>query len=390
MNTFWGSETEAVTELSSEFATGAAQLAAVVTAAARTVHAAAWFGPDAADHRRRTAEVVDTVIRLVEKLRKLGELLEQEAGEQDVCSQPETGPGSVGDPLGVRAAPPWVPYPSVGVPTLQGSDDMDWGPLIGGPLMDPDPPRRLDDLPDMEELRPLIAGPFMAPDPWRTIPAPRPLPEGEEFSLDPEVLAEAQGDRKLGLGSIPIVGAVQTVMGVHSGMGQIYDRAEQNLEESGLGALAPVASLLRIPHTVSGPLLGSDSVAGQTISGIDHGLANVMQTSEEISSAIGDGDLAGVMRAGERGMYRHAGAMTDILTATPMPAFSRTASELIGTGADLVESVSPEAAAPLRATEQFTLEFGQAWQHGVDEITDPERYYDLRREYFPAPWDPRG
>lgn len=388
MNTFWGSETEAVTELSAEFATSAGQLEAVITATARAVHAAAWFGPDAVDHRRRTDEVVDTVIRLAEKLRKLGTLLEQEATEQDVCSQPETAPGLAGDPLGVRMAPPWVPDPAVGFPPLRGKGDMEWGPMIGGPFMHPDPPSLVDHLPDLEELWPMIGGPFMRQDP-SPLPSTRPLPEGEEFALDPETLAEAQLDRKLGLGAIPVVGAVQTLMGVHSGMGKVFDRTEQNLEEVGLGAFTPAVSVMRLPHTLSSAILGSDSVPGQVISGIDQGLANVMQTSEEVSSAIGDGDLAGVVRAGERGMYRHAGAMADIFAATPVPALSRTASEVIGTGADLVEPLSPEAAAPLRAAEQASLEFGQAWQHGVDEITDPERYYDLRRQYLPTPWDPQ-
>lgn len=393
MNTFWGSETVALTELSAEFSTDAAQLGAVITAVARTVHATAWFGPDAEDHRRCTDEVVDTVIRLVEKLRERGRQLEGEAAEQDVCSQPDTAPGVAGDPLGVRATPPWVPDPAVGLPPLQGKGGMEWGPMIGGPFMHPDPQRladRLPRLPDLDELWPMIGGPFMRPDPLRTIPAPAPLPKGEEFALDPEILAEAQLDRKLGLGAIPFVGAAQTVMGVHSGMGQIFDRTEQNLEEIGHGALTPAVSVVRVPHTVAGAVLGSDSVPGQVISGIDQGLANVMQTSEEVSSAIGDGDLAGIVRAGERGMYRHAGAMADILAATPVPAMSRTASELIGTGADLVEPVNPGAAAPLRAMEQSTLEYGQQWQRGLDGITDPERYYDLRREYLPAPWDPQG
>lgn len=390
MNTFWGSDTVALTELSAEFSTDAAQLGAVITAAARTVHATAWFGPDAEDHRRSTDEAVDTVIRLVEKLRELGELLEGEASEQDVCSRPDTAQGPAGDPLGVRATPPWIPDPAVGLPPLQGSGDTGWGPMIGGPLMHPDPQRLVDGLPDLDELWPMIGGPFMRQDPLRPIPAPHPLPEGEEFALDPEILAEAQLDRKLALGAIPVVGTAQTLMGVHSGMGKIFDRAEQNLEETGLGAFAPTVSVMRIPHTISGPVLGSDSVPGQVISGIDQGIANVMQTSEEVSSAIGDGDLAGIVRASERGMYRHAGAMADILTATPVPAMSRTASELIGTGADLVESVNPEAAAPLRAMEQSTLEFGQQWQLGLDGITDPERYYDLRREYLPTPWDPQG
>lgn len=393
MNTFWGSETESVTALSAEFATGAARLGAVITAAARTVHATAWFGPDAEDHRRRTDEVVDTVTRLIETLRKLGELLEEEAAEQEVCSQPETAPGTADDPLGVRATPPWIPDPAVGLPPPRGTDGTEWGPMIGGPFMHPDPQGlvdRLPRLPDLDELWPMIGGPFMRPDPLRTVPAPHPLPEGEEFALDPEILAEAQADRKLGLGAIPVAGTVQTMMGVHGGMGQIFDRTEQNLEESGLGVLAPAVSMVRIPHTVSGAVLGSDSVPGQVISGIDDGIANVMQTSEEVSSAIGDGDLAGIARAGERGMYRHAGAMADILTATSVPALSRTASELIGTGADLAEPVSPEAAAPLRAMEQSTLELGQKWQNAVDGFTDAERYYDLRRKYLPTPWDPQG
>lgn len=355
------------------------------------MHAVEWFGPDAEDHRRRTEEMVEVVIGLVEKIRELGELLGEEAEEQEFCSRSETAPAPEGDPLGIRATPPWVPGDDEPVPSLSGPGRGGWGPMIGGPFAAKDPfalADRLPQLPDLGDLGPWIGGPLIAEDPLRAIPAPRPLPEGEEFSLDPEILAEAGQDRRLALGAIPVAGQVQTLMGVHAGTEGFLDRAEQNLEESGLGVLTPALSAARVPHTVGGAILGEKSVLGQTIDGIDDGIANLMQTSEEVSTAIGDGDVAGAIRAGERGIYRHTGAVADIVTATPVPALGETASELIGLGADAAEVINPEAAAPLREAEQIVRDAGLSWEQGVDRLTDAEGYYDLRRKYLTTPWDP--
>lgn len=364
MNTFWGCETEHLTELSTVFDTRADRLRALIQQILLCARTVEWIGPDADEHRRCAEDLAETVIILIEKLRKLGELLGREAQEQDLCSQPEGATGVGEDPLGVRAAPPWVQDGVDRLPSLQGSR---W-----------------------EDLQPWIAGPFMAEDPpWAVHPS-QPLPAGEDFSLDPELLAEAEGQRELALGAVPGVGAAQTMMSAHEGIGDAFDRAELTLEENGYGAFVPAVSLARLPHDVSGAVLGEHSVLDQTFSAIDRGVANVTQTSEEVLAAAGDGDAAGALRAVERGAYRQVGVSADILTVSPVPAAADTASDLIGTGADLVEPFDAGSAEALRTAEQSVREVGLGWERGQEQLTDPEVYYDLRRRYLPTPWDPRA
>jgi hypothetical protein len=390
MNTFWGCETEALTELSTVFGTRAARLRALIETTAGTVHATTWRGPDAEDHRRRTDEMVEVVLRLVERLRRLGELLGEEAEEQETCSRPRSASTPAGDPLGVRATPPWVPDPGWGLPPLGGPSQPPLGPMIGGPLMAKDPTAIADALPDLDDVGPWIGGPFMAPDPGRTLPAPRPVPEDEDFALDPGSLSTAEDVRTSLLGGVPVVGTVQTIAGFHEQAGHLYDGAEQMLQDSGLGAFAPLVDVARIPHTVSGAVLGEDSTFGQLTSGLDRGIANTIQTTGEVAAAIGDGDLAGAAGAAERGLYRQAGVTADVLTAGPFTAVTGTASELLGTGADLVEPVSPEAAAPLHEAARAARDVGEGYQGILDDLTDAERYYDARRAYVPLPWDQRA
>ncbi|MDN5898907.1 MAG: hypothetical protein L0H74_02440 [Brachybacterium sp.] len=393
MNTFWGCETERLTELSTVFDTRAVQLRALILQARLGVHAVDWIGPDAEEHRRCAEDLVETVITLIERLRKLAELLGREAAEQNLCSRAEEGPARAGDPLGVRATPPWVPDPGERLPSLSGPSVEDLLPRLGGPLMAEDPSRiaeLLPDLPDLRDIGPLIGGPLMAEPPLRPHPASRPLPEGEDFALDPEILAEAEHQRNLVLGGIPGVGLAQTMMSAHEAVGGFYDRVELTLEESGYGAFTPVVSLARIPHDASDVVLGENSVLGQTLSGIDRGVANAIQTGGEVFTAVGDGDLAGAVRATERGSYRHAGSVADILTATPVPAVAETTSDLIGTSAELTEPISPEAAQTLRTAEQSVRDLGHGWEQGQERLTDPEFYYDLRRTYFPTGWDPQA
>lgn len=344
MNTFWGCETEALTELSGVFGTQSVRLGDLVDEAAGAVHAAEWIGPDAEDHRRRTDELVETVIELIERLRRLGELLGDEAEEQEVCSRPERTPAPAGGP-----------------PGIDPSDVGTWGPWIGGPST--------------------------APDPLRPVPAP--APAGEEFALDPALLAEARAQRELALGAVPVLGTLQTLAGAHESLGHVLDRAEEALEGSPLEALTPMIDLARVPHAAAGTAVGEGSTFGQMTAGVDDALANHVQTAEEVSAAVGDGDWAGALRAGERGMYRHAGAVADILTATPVPAVATFASALLGTGADAIEVLDPEAAAPLREAERVLGESGRIWVDGRDRVTDAETYFELRRTHAPAPWDTR-
>lgn len=391
MNTFCGCDPETLTDLSSVFGERAGQLGALMVGVSGSAHAPAWFGPDAEDFRDRVDEMVEDAIRLVETFRELGELLGQESAQQTSCSQPDEGTGAREDP--VRSTRTEWPGAEKDVSPLMTEPGIrGWGPMIGGPIAMKDPTSLLDHLPsrpDLEDLAPLIGGPFVAPGPLRPIPPPQPVPDGEEFALDPEILADAQKDRRLGLGAIPLLGTVQMAMGIHDGIGRMLDTSEEILQDSGLGFATPVVSAARMPHTLTGIALGERSVAGQLVDGIDRQLANTVQTTGEVSDAIGHGEWGGAARAAERGFYRHVGVGADVLTATAVPAVVDAGSEIAGSAADVIEPLSPEAAAPLRGIEDTSREFLEDLEGGHDWLTDGERYYDLRRQYAPMPWDPQ-
>ena len=390
MNTFWGCEPEALTVLSVSCRTAVARLRQLIERILEAAHAAAWHGPDAEEHRRRTDETAEAMTHLLEALRRFSEQLCTEADEQTACSRADELPGGAGDPLGVWASPPWTDEPGL-APPLSGAEPQGWGPMIGGPMAPKDPLAyrdRLPDLPALEDLLPLLGGPFQAED-LPIPPAPRPLPQDDGLGPDPEVLAEAQRMRRIGLGAIPFVGTAQSVMTAHTAVSDMLDSTEQNLRDSGLRPLAPIVSAIGIPNAIGGIAVGEKSVPGQVLAGIDTSIANTMQTTGEITSALGDGDLAGAVGAGERGMYRQAGVTADLLTATPFAALTDTAADVIDTGADMVEAVDPEAAEPLRQAEGATRQLGESWEAGRERLTDPDGYYAARRQYAPMPWDPQ-
>lgn len=256
-----------------------------------------------------------------------------------------------------------------------------------------DPQDLLPDLPNPFDLPggpgPWIGGPMMPTGGPRHLPEPQPIPEGEDFSLDPETLEQAQQDRRLAVGGVPFAGTAQLLMSGHAAVDNFFDRTEQNLEQSGLGGLTPALSVIRAPHTVSGIALGEKSVLGQVTTSLDHQIANLYQTTDEISVAVGDGDWAGAVSAGERGMFRQLDASANLFSATPVPAVADATSDMIGTWADVVETVHSEPAAHLREAEQAVRGFGEDWESTRAGLTDGERYYDLRRQDVPMPWDPR-
>lgn len=386
MNTFWGCEPEALTDLSTVFADGGDRIRLLRERILETMHATTWEGPDAQVHRQRTADAAATMTHLLEALRRFSEQLCQEAEAQTVCSSAEGAPSH--DPLGIWATPPWVRDP-VPLPPLTGGATQGWGPMIGGPFAHRDPvalAEGLPELPDLGDLGPWIGGPLAAQDP-RTIPRPTPVPDTGELDVDPALLTEAQQSRRLALGAIPVVGTAQMAMGLHAEYDSFLDRGEQDLEQAGLGFLAPAVSVARIPHTVAGIAVGEDSVLGQATSGVDASIASAVQTREEISAAIGEGDVAGAVSAAEKGLFRQAGVSADILTATPFAAVSETLADGLGAGAHVVEAVAPGAAAPLREAEQVTRQVGETWEADRESLLDPERYYGLRREHLPMPWD---
>src|SRR5699024_5777196 len=232
------------------------------------------------------------------------------------------------------------------------------------------------------------AEPFAAPLERRELDDP--LPAGEDFALDPDGLPGAARLRQKLVGQIPVAGFLQYAPALHEGMGDVYDEIEQGLEDHGRGAFRPVVSLARIPHESSGVLIGEDSMLGQTVSALDRSIANFGQTGQEVLTEIGDGDLSGAIRAGERGLYRNIDIGADLLTASPVPAAADAVSDIIGTGADMAEPITPEGAQLLRDAEETIRGHGESWERGQEQLTDPEFYYDLRRRYVPMPWDPQG
>lgn len=395
MNTFYGCDTAALDDLSATIGERAAQLRTVMEGTGQAAAAPAWFGPDGDVFRDEVDKLVERALGVFEWLRELGELLGAEAAEQSACSAAD---GESGGGQGIR--------PALGAELLRLVRDLVRGPVsglasglkegfeealptLGRPFMAEDPLTFSDRLPDLGKLGPLIGGPIMRPAPLHPVPAPGPLPEGESFDLDPEILADAQKDRRIGLGAVPFVGQFQMAMGVHDGVGRRLDGAEAFLEDSGLDVATPLVSTLRVPHALAGIALGERSVAGQMVDGIDRQLANPSQVTSDVSDAIGDGDLGGVIRAAERGVYRHVDANADILTATAVPAVADAGSEIAGSTADVIEPLSPAAAAPLREVEDASRQFVEGLEGGHDWLTDGERYYDLRRQHVPLPWDPR-
>ncbi len=109
MNTFWGCEPEALTDLSTVFADGGDRIRLLRERILETMHATTWEGPDAQVHRQRTADAAATMTHLLEALRRFSEQLCQEAEAQTVCSSAEGAPSH--DPLGIWATPPWVRDP---------------------------------------------------------------------------------------------------------------------------------------------------------------------------------------------------------------------------------------------------------------------------------------
>lgn len=399
MNTFWGCETEDLTELSAVVEARAGRLGTLVRDTALRARAVAWFGPDAEDHRLRAEDLAERVIDLVEKLRELGELLDDEAEEQEICSRPENGAAPASGPFGVRteasddagdfghqpvlggtggSAPP---SPTISVAPESSRFEGDWPFRI---------PEGLPSLQGAPQGHPMIGGPFMDEKAWQQARDRGPLPAGEDVALSPEHLAEAEHLRTRAGRLHPLLGAPQMMMRTHEAIGGVYDSVEQGLVESGHGHLTPLVSLARLPHDIAGGALEEPSVLGQVTSAVDRGVANVLQTEEEVFTEASEGDTAGAVRAMERGLYRHTGMLADIATSTAVPAAADTASDLIGTGAEVAEPFSPEAAEALREAESSVRDVGLTWEQGQETITDPALYYDARRTLYPMPWDPQG
>lgn len=404
MDTFCGCDTETLDDLAERVREGALRLIQLIELLREAAESVDWTGPDADAHRHRTATMAEHGLAAGADLRAKALELRRHAWEQERASELDPGaavraelPGDrggkeifeepgrwIGGPM--APADPLDPAPGLrglrGLPTPPGG----WGPWIGGPMAPADPTSPVPSLPTPPGgWGPWSGGPFMPSPPPPVVSGP--LPEGEQFALDPEIVAEARGDRELALGSVPVAGHIQTALGLHEELGHLNDRLD---EAAGGTVFEPLARVARVPHTVTEPVLGEGSTAGQLAGVLDRSWANVLQTGSEVTAAVGEGDLAAAARAGERGLYRSAENSADLLTITPIPAYAETGADLLGEGADAVRGISPEAAAALESAEATVREDVEGLTDFRETLTDGETWYDARRRYAPMPWDPQG
>lgn len=430
MNIFCGCDPEALTELAERLREKARRLLELIELLRETARAVTWVGPDADAHRRRTDAMAEHGAAVVADLRAAVLAMRRHAWEQERASEADPLaavraelPGPAGgrsgregtgfswpdlEGLGLRRPTlledpgPWIggPFqaedPTSLVPGLSPLDAPagGWGPAIAGPMQPADP---LDLLPEgwtppapAGGWGPWIGGPLMPPTGPVAPPERTALPEGEEFALDPEILAAAEEDRRFAIGAIPVAGTIQKAMKVHEEIGAFHDGVERSLADAGLEELQPLADVTRLPHTLSESLLGEKSTVGQIAEGLDRSWANVLQTGAEVTDAVGQGDWSGAVRAGERGMFRSWGTTADLLTITPLPAHAETGANLLGDAADATRPVSPAAADGLDSAAHELRGHAERADAAIDSLSDAERWYDTRREMAPMPWDPQG
>lgn len=402
MNTFWGCDTDSMTELAALFGDRAGTLEKLAQGAGTTARTVTWFGPDADDFTIDVDEAVETLISLVETIRRLGELLGDEAEDQDRASSPGGGDvygvstrGGAGGPLsGILATPPRGPLVDGGPSRPLEEKEPWWRTPAGGPGLILDPAtttkafRKLVDLVDAGTIGPIIGGPMVSPWARHRPPVEGPLPEGEGFDLDPELLGRASEQRSRVTGALPVVGMVESVMELQQSTEGRAERWEQGLVDAGLDELTPLTDVVGSADRAMGIFLGKDSQPAQVLDGVDRMWANTQQTGGEVLSAVVDGDPAAALRAAERGAYRHGDAVADVLTATPIPVATDAGASFAEDLAGHVEHVSPEAAETMRENAAEIRESGERWQQAQDEITDGETRYDRRRRHAPLPWDP--
>ena len=382
MDIIWGCDTEEMDELVERIVEGAERLRRLIELLRSSSATVAWTGPDASAHRERTAVVTGEASDLCGILRERSRQLHEESVQQTRASRAERGLAV--DPFAaVRAEwPDHLPGGPMQPPDLEG------GPPIGFRA-----PIDVDEMPavpwpeGMGKPGPWVGGPFHPQEP---IDPSRPLPEGEPFDLTEESLAHGEDWRRLLLKTTPYSALAQRAMDAHDAVGDGLDRAESALVDSGHEEFVPVVDAARVPHDVSSLVLGEDSSLGQVTTGIDQILANGHQTGTEVADALGEGDFSGAARAGERGIYRHYGALADIALANQLPHVPGVAADVAEHSASAIEPISPQAADGLREAGERAEAFGERFEGAVDRATDTERWYDARRRYMPMPWDPQG
>lgn len=382
MDIIWGCDTEDMDELVERIVEGAERLRRLIELLRSTSVAVEWTGPDATVHRERTDVVTTEATDLCGILREISEQLAEESAQQTRASQ--GGPSLAVDPFAaVRAEWPEVLF---GGP--KGSSGWNGEPGIG--FRAPIDFKKVPPFPwpeGMGKPGPWIGGPFQRQDP---IDPDRPLPEGEQFGLTDESLAHGEEWRRLLAKTNKYTALAQGALDAHGTVGDSLDRAESALVNSGHEEFVPVVDLARVPQDVSSLVVGEHSVLGDVSQGADRLLANADQTTTEVTEAVGDGDLTGALRAGERGVYRHQGIISDVAVDVTLPEIPAAAGDVAEHAAGAVEPISPDAAETLREAGERSDALNSSLKETTDRMTDAEQWYDARRRYMPMPWDPQG
>lgn len=410
MDEIWGCDTDDMTTLADRFIEAASRVRRLIELLSSASMSVTWTGPDADTHRESTEAVLAELDALGTAVETRGQGLDDEAAQQEEASGPESGTGhapALSAP-GLRAElPDW--HPAAGRDDHRSSPDSPGGVSGIPPALRPfvEKGRRLVDgiSPEDEGLGPWIGGP-MGPtiggrDPQRVdtgglVERLRessdervriPLPGGGEYELDPDQLRLAEQRRRAAVGSIPVASRVQQAVSMHELRDEELDAMEAGARASGIPLATAAVGAARLPHELSGAVLGDRSLVGQALSSIDEEIANYQQTGQEVSDAIGERDPGAVFGALERGGYRHLGVIADRVTLTSLPGTLDAAGGAAGAVGDMVEPISGEAADVLHETERRLDGHADDAEALLDRVTDTERLYETRRRHLPLPWE---
>lgn len=397
MNTFWGCTTDDM-EGWADLATGhTATLTALLDDLAAAGPVLPWFGPDA---QRFQADLASLLNAGYEAGRLLDRYLEQvraEAEEQEEASAPDGGTGSTAGPGPVPRHWDDTPMGAGGSPMPVIGAPLSPAPLFGpgasnpfGPMIHPDPIGLFDRL--REKTKDWEFGsPWWDPGLHRPIgspssPPPMPPVLQPTGSTAPDITITADGEavRTAGARQVPGLKQAQMLMGVHEVIGRGIDGVEQGMVDAGYGAYTGALAPFRMMHAASGMAFGEDSVPGQILGAADAQIANTMHTTGAVGEALLSGDLKGAARETEMGLFRHAEAQFDLVSASPIRPLASFASSTLETGADALEPIAPPA-----VSESLRSAAGTIDSHvtAFDEATSAQRFLDLRYRYLPLPWD---
>lgn len=408
MSNFWGCDTQAMAALGERFTDAAGRADMLGAHLAQSSLTVSWEGPDAQEHRERTLRELAVLTDLMEEVRRLAERLRGEAEQQDEASEADSRSGtSTQVPARSGAPMPWHLPP--GLPRLSREDGFP-SPLppwpVGPGLYDPEGVTRWKErlrgieLPDLKYVRLMMADPTRQSDerPWPLQAAPRSRdglmlpdppsdPTGSDLAPSAEQQDAAERSRASMLSTLPVVGPVQTVMGMHTALGAGLEGTRDSLVAEDAHAAAALMTPFRVSHALSGAVLGEHSMLGQVGSVIDAKFASALQTQADLTSAVENRDLGAGARAVEQAMFRDAGSTGDLLMSSPLSTVGHTTAELTAIASDATRPVAPEVSEALGDVSDHVSEQVDRFEQWTDASAHAQRLYDLRREAVPLPWD---